>query len=1220
MNFEGDAYRGPSGGTPRENKQTPDVSHLADARTDTRGAGITDNQQQLSEDLPRGSANSVNHMESSVTRLLVATKLLLESLTKWSLGTHTESQVSEIYVRLGNDFNAALAAFAGYGIDMSDMYSVPTDLRSCLETCLSETASPAALERYLPRIREIIIRLLQGLKSKQASYKQLLLEQRTQSGNSRRTAHALRTDANTTDSRATLRSSIPASLARSQLMSESSSKGFDWSNSNPVSQPQPVGSHTSSEASSQSKFRAGVANQRESPISSDSRSSWRSNSQLGNHPQPSLDRSQIDRPESSRDYRETLHQIREEPFTTSFSSDSSVTRMPPPAVPTATSVQASELNNAAEVIRGPTTGAGAGVGVGAVAGPTGAATRQAAPAAPAGQTAPAGQAALSSSASEQVAPPSSAPEQTTFKHSAPEQTTFKPSAPEPITFEQLTSEQEASGQTSSSRQTTSRQETPAKSASAQVVPDQVPGNPPGKVSTSTSGSANSSSTSPPHGPRPIMASLPFLGKRAATDVRSQHINTPENLSQAGNPSTSTDPHPNYAGLSAGKPSELDMNPGSSMPSHSDNPDSINLQMLRSRDTLERRASKRFSAYNYNKMGVASGLLQGAGTQLGTSPRSSVESRIRHTPHTSLVNTGEFPSSMLGGADTSVNSIDSTLDSLGGIPAKHTPAEVEPDSFDHAAAETSQDRPDQRSESKVVVPHDGKQAEESYAPSTPNSLHLFVQLGRQTRKVSVAVDPTEPCRGLTIARLRMLFVDQFAYSPGMDNFPPIYIKDPQSGVQYQLDDLEDVQEKSLLTLNIEPLDQVKQHVDLALTNVTKELREMKSLLRDVQDSHETSRVNPKATPIPDAAFKAAGQRVSTYVGTPQLDSEQSATESAPASKEIEAAGLHWAHELKSHYQALQKLRHDFAILRQVHGEAEQDTRSIFDQVREQVKEMEQVTALGPSAGRNLIESGKFKLDARSQEVLTTVEDLQDLVEDLKMDVSHRGVKPRPNDIQRISSEIDLITKRLDELESFVQNVKPGWKKTWESELQNIVDEQEFLHYQEGLIADLKQDHLALQDVFANIQQVVKLRTITEAGSVAESGSRLQRYVPPSPDMEHEGIGTVMIEVRGQSIDHDRRLRALQAAERSREKARAGYKDEFASELAGFVDGNALRKTGGHREVDRIRQKRDQNVLRTMMMSDQHKDPSAANTLSSGAQAQSALPSAVQPNSGMDSMSN
>jgi len=48
----------------------------------------------------------------------VAIKQLLESLTQWSQQTITDEQVSDIYVRLGNDFNAAVAAFESYRIDM----------------------------------------------------------------------------------------------------------------------------------------------------------------------------------------------------------------------------------------------------------------------------------------------------------------------------------------------------------------------------------------------------------------------------------------------------------------------------------------------------------------------------------------------------------------------------------------------------------------------------------------------------------------------------------------------------------------------------------------------------------------------------------------------------------------------------------------------------------------------------------------------------------------------------------------------------------------------------------------------------------------------------------------------------------------------------------------------------------------------------------------------
>ena len=57
-------------------------------------------------------------MESAVTRLLMAIKQLLEALTQWSQLRVDEDHVSDVYVRLGNDFNAAVAAFAAFNIEM----------------------------------------------------------------------------------------------------------------------------------------------------------------------------------------------------------------------------------------------------------------------------------------------------------------------------------------------------------------------------------------------------------------------------------------------------------------------------------------------------------------------------------------------------------------------------------------------------------------------------------------------------------------------------------------------------------------------------------------------------------------------------------------------------------------------------------------------------------------------------------------------------------------------------------------------------------------------------------------------------------------------------------------------------------------------------------------------------------------------------------------------
>ena len=82
------------------------------------------------------------------------------------------------------------------------------------------------------------------------------------------------------------------------------------------------------------------------------------------------------------------------------------------------------------------------------------------------------------------------------------------------------------------------------------------------------------------------------------------------------------------------------------------------------------------------------------------------------------------------------------------------------------------------------------------PPTPNKpFTAFMQVGREVKKATI--DP-----GLTMPMLRVLFMDKFSYSPGMDSFPAIYIRDGSSGIQYELEDMDEIKEKCLLSLNIE----------------------------------------------------------------------------------------------------------------------------------------------------------------------------------------------------------------------------------------------------------------------------------------------------------------------------------------------------------------------------------------------------------------------------------
>ncbi|RDB15933.1 hypothetical protein Hypma_003595 [Hypsizygus marmoreus] len=114
---------------------------------------------------------SQGDVPGSVRNLLLSTKRLQEKLGLWSVGQATEGQVSDAYVQIGTDLNATIRAFAYHNIDLSDVHTVPQELRTVLEQCLGEDPSPAILENYMPQVRQVLYKLLKGLQARQEAWK-----------------------------------------------------------------------------------------------------------------------------------------------------------------------------------------------------------------------------------------------------------------------------------------------------------------------------------------------------------------------------------------------------------------------------------------------------------------------------------------------------------------------------------------------------------------------------------------------------------------------------------------------------------------------------------------------------------------------------------------------------------------------------------------------------------------------------------------------------------------------------------------------------------------------------------------------------------------------------------------------------------------------------------------------------------------------------------------
>ncbi|RPD54203.1 AIP3-domain-containing protein [Lentinus tigrinus ALCF2SS1-7] len=959
-------------------------------------------------------------VESAVTRLLVSIKVLLESLTQWSKQVVDENHVSDVYVRLGNDFNAAVAAFGAFGIDMSELSNVPEDLRSVLEACLSEDATPENLEIFLPEVRKIITNLLQGLRGKQSIYRRIVSDQKRSDGGSDRDSRSSRVD-----------------RAREDIITRQPSRGPTPSNDIPP--------------------RSKTPSSRRKP----------SNSENVLAPPPP------------------------EPFVGGFAAPGTV---PDP----------------------------------------------------------------------DAAKPS--------RSSTPIQA--RPSLGQSNSFP-----------------------TPRAYSTSSADPNfpRDPRNQPNGVGTP-----------PPDQPLPPPPSsqppVPSHVKRFSL------VDAPVPPPPAVIVNDGAAPSPSPEGPGTPNSPPVENVPLEQAPPAVQN----SLAALKKAEALERRASKRFSTYNISKM--TGGTVRDRSGQGGGNRRSLLAANGALTPGdlAALAEDSDTASPRKKGTRSQRNRGPSPIHEGEEPPPVPPLPSKSPSPQPGATPAEAPEKPPERSSPEVRV-----SAAESESPSEPGKpFPVFLQVGREVKKVVI-----EP--GLSLSSLRMLFVDRFAYSPGQDNFPAIYIRDPSSGVQYELEDVDEVKEKVLLSLNIEPLDQIKQHIDSQISSLQQDIKDLRTA---VVSNRRTSTIltQPMAESTPVAPrpseqrFRDAARRISKLLpdqGTPTRGRSQSPTPAPPEPLQMQMTGTtllpqmtgasmvseyttRVVSDLKTQFDEVQNLRRDLGIMRQLYTEFMKQTKESLGTLRAQTQTVRQLSTAKVGGARAYIDTGKTKLDTRSSNVLTRMEELQDTVENIKDDVLKRNVSPKAFLLKQVKGDIDAVAAELESLKDHIQTIKPMWKKTWEEELQNIVEEQQFLQHQEEFLEDLFEDHKAVIEVFGHVEKVISLR-----GS--SSKRRAPTFKPAPIDEAHGGISTVMMEIRSAAIDPERRLKAIAANEKSREKELASRSDEFQTELSGFVAGKKLRMTGGAEEAERMRQRRNELTLKAMFNASGTGSPS----LGTG----SALPSPVAPQS-------
>ncbi|KAK4050371.1 Bud site selection protein 6 [Microbotryomycetes sp. JL201] len=1170
-----------------------------------------------------------SHMESTITRLLVATKQLLEGLAKWSRGEVTEENISDIYVKLGNDFNVACAAFQRENITMNELLSVPSDLRECLETCLSETPSQATLERHLPKVRQIIIGLLHGLREKQRQY--------------RDSAAARRARERQREEQSVQQAALPQSatshndVGPSDMSRQSSSNSINRPTSPTATMRQiaagqaPMTPNTAMRSKEELRKFVSQAQQKQSVSAVPSASAESQNASSGArnsliHAVPSSSSSVVPSEVSSSNSSFVSVASRQEDLTHPQPHEP-VTMSTRPT----TSSRAGSINNRSvfpQELRRSVSEDNPSLS------------------------------SYSTGASHEMGPP---PANKSARTSGSLRESTRSSRTISRNQGHVESYRHSGGSFSSANRWSSGHpgSPPPPAREPEVLgplPSSATTSPELDVgSTLTSRVSVSSAYDEPYTPT-------LSHSQSAAQLESlEALKQGDHLSRRASKRYSaytiqkmTSPMRDGAGSSGGREKTSRANSSGEVSAGKELANEAHVYGSRHdrstagsagvrRARTEVRPSKNgdgprnlpplppipavFSNMDLKSSGSVQTITEegSGGEDDGRVLRdATLRSNELTVPHSEAKSGSRTPSIV---SEYSARNLDSPL----------------PDTSSTEAAEPGDRTPNahiDRNKAEFGPAH--ATTDDSDEQTVHYPISIFLQIGRDVKKVKLASPPGE------ISNLKLLFVEKFQYNPGQQDFPLIYVRDRDAGVYYELEDLSDVRNGSVLSLNIDTVEQVKAHIDNGLASLTQEMKELKSTvtaMRRVSISANTLlspdlngpsstigvggtglsspivRASPSERQFQDAANKVARVRRLGSIADISAVQEQSEqrnvnenagnravrnaeidtnTDAAPEATSAAAAAAAAAASsptqsvssdtytaqvvvtLKQQHEQVSNLRHEIGVLRQVYLDFASQTKDMINHVRVQSSQVHKIAASKLSKDRSFVEAGTTKLDTDSTELVVKVDELSDTIEAIRADTV-RGIRARPSQLSELKTQLNKLDKTRVDLSEWLGVVKPKWQELWSNELAKVLGEQERVQTQETLLNDLAVDLDDVRDVLGKVE-IVSKQVKTSRVSSSTVGPTYGAGTSPDPERDDEQQSLnregVLLQVQSLKPDPTKRLEAIEKAERQRQLELASRTDEFEQELSGFVQQNKLKKSGGIEETERRRQAQNQQTLKAM----------------------------------------
>ncbi|KAG2237833.1 hypothetical protein INT48_002134 [Thamnidium elegans] len=289
----------------------------------------------------------------------------------------------------------------------------------------------------------------------------------------------------------------------------------------------------------------------------------------------------------------------------------------------------------------------------------------------------------------------------------------------------------------------------------------------------------------------------------------------------------------------------------------------------------------------------------------------------------------------------------------------------------------------------------------------DTIPLYLKKGSHIKKVNV-VDH------ISMVALQELFRDKLNCNTQL-----IYILDPESNIEYELEQVSDIKPYSVLSVRDD--DTVLNEEMQCLFKQT-----LNQVLHTVQANHPTKKVKLQ--------------------------------------------------------QEINDLRHDLDDIQNIYQQLKNETFKVITELRTKTPVAHTVVMLDPSTRAEMNTSRQVTQKAATI-ITNRLEELQDTIDQIKLDVTQKRCRPSKFQLNHCKEESEIVQSEINDLVNKIKVAKPTWKKTWEVELQQIVKEQQFLKEQEALLVDLKEDHQSLLQVLDQLWKISEIQERKKQAGIA-----------------------------------------------------------------------------------------------------------------------------------------